>query len=99
MEPGRRKGEMNSAIRGRGSGLRYGPFGTSESSTILIGTAGAPMGNWPVTSEVCSSIALVTSGAVTVIPTVPGAVPLFIDSTCHFWSRNCSTNSTLSNVP
>ena len=29
-----------------------------------------------VTSEVCSSIVLVTSGAVTVVRIVPGAVPL-----------------------
>ena len=38
--------------------------------------AGAPMGNWQVTSDVCSSILLVTSGAVTIVPTVPGAVCL-----------------------
>ena len=66
-------------MRGSGSGLRHGPIGTSGSSTNLIGAAGAPMGNlahrW-VTSEVCSSIVLVTSGVVTVVPTVPGAVPL-----------------------
>ena len=29
-----------------------------------------------MTSEVCSSIVLVTSGTVTVVPRVPGAVPL-----------------------
>ena len=79
MEPGRGKGETNSGTRGSGSGLRHGPFGTSGSGIILIGAAGAPMGNlahrW-VTFEVCSSIVLVTSGAVTVVPTVPGAVPL-----------------------
>ena len=76
MEPGRGKGETNSGTRGSGSGLRHGPFGTSGSGTILIGAAGAPIGNWPLTSEVCSSIVLVTSGAVTRVPTVPGAVPL-----------------------
>ena len=72
-------GETNSGTRVSGSGLRHGPFGTSGSGTILIGAAGAPMGKlahqW-VTSEVCSSKVLVTSGAVTVVPTVPGAVPL-----------------------
>ena len=79
MEPGRAKGETNSGTRGTGSGLRHGPFGTSVRGTILIGAAGTPMGNlahrWG-TSEVCSSIVLVTSGAVTVLPTVTGAVPL-----------------------
>ena len=79
MEPGRGKGETNSRTRGSGTGLRPGPFGTSGSGTVLIGAAGAPMGNlahrW-VTSEVCSSIGLVTSGGVTVVPTVPGAEPL-----------------------
>ena len=79
MEPGRGKGETNSGTIGSGSGLRHDPFGTSVSGTILIGAAGAPMGNlahqW-VTSEVCSLILLVTSGAVTVVPTVSGAVPL-----------------------
>ena len=74
MEPGRGKCETN-------SGRRDGLIGTSGSGTILIGAAGAPMGNladrW-VTSEVCSSIVLVTSGAVTVISTVPGVVPLEI---------------------
>ena len=79
MESGKGKGETNSGTRGSGSGLRHGPFGTSGSGTILIGAAGAPMGNlahrW-VTSEVYSSIVLVTSGAVTVVPTVPGVVPL-----------------------
>ena len=77
MEPGR--GKENSGTRGSGSGLRHGLFGTSGSGTILIGAAGAPMGKlahrW-VTSEVSSSIVLVTSGAVTVVSTVPGAVPL-----------------------
>ena len=76
MEPGRGKSETNSGTRGSGSGLRRGPFGTSGSGTILIGAAGAPMGNWPMTSGVYSSI--VTSGAVTVVPIVPGAVPLAI---------------------
>ena len=76
MEPDRGKGETNSGTKRSGSGLRHDPFGTSGSDTILIGAAGAPVGNWPVTSEVCSSIVLVTSGAVTVVPTVPGAVPL-----------------------
>ena len=79
MEPGRGKVETNSGTRGSGSGLRHGPFGPSGSGIILISAAGAPMGNlahqW-VTSEVCSSIVLVTSGAVTVVPTVPWAVPL-----------------------
>ena len=79
MEPGRGKGETNSGTRGSGPGRRHGPFATSGSSNILIGAAGAPIGNlahrW-VTSEVCWSIVLVTSGAVTVVPTVPGAVPL-----------------------
>ena len=78
MEPGRGKGETNSGTRGSGYGLNHGPFGTSGSGTILFGAAGAPMGNlehrW-LTSEVCSSIVLVTSGAVTVVPTVSGAVP------------------------
>ena len=78
-EPGRGKDDTNSGTRGSGSGLRHGPFGTSGSATILIGAGGAPMGNlahrW-LTSEVCSLIVLVTSGAVTVIPTVPGALPL-----------------------
>ena len=78
MEPGRGKGETNSGTRGCGSGLRHGPFGTSGCGTILIGAACAPMGNWLVTSEVCSSIVLVISGAVTVVQTVPGAVPLEI---------------------
>ena len=78
MEPGRGKGETNSGTRGSGSGLRHGPFGTSGSGTILVGAAGAPIGNWPVTSEVCSSIVFVTSGAVTVVPILPGAVPLAI---------------------
>ena len=77
-------GETNSGTRGSGSGLRHGPFGTSVSGTILIGAAGAPIGNlahrW-VTSEVCSSIVFVTSGAITVVPTVPGAVP-FEQSPC-----------------
>ena len=76
MEPGRGKGSASSGTRGSGSGLRHGPFSTSGSGTILIGAAGAPIGNWPVTSEACSSIVLVASGAVTVVPTVPGAVPL-----------------------
>ena len=71
MEPGRGKGETNSGLRGSGSGLRHGPIGTSGSGTILIGVADAPIGNWPVTSEVCSSIVLVT-----LLPTVPGAMPL-----------------------
>ena len=75
---GRGKFETKSGKRGSGSGLRHGPFGTSRSSTILIGAAGAPMGNWPVTSKVCSLRVLVTSGAVTVVPTVPGAVTLDI---------------------
>ena len=74
MEPGREKGETNSGTSRSGSGLRHGPFVTSGSGTILTGAAGAPIGN--LTSEVCSSILLVTSGAVTVVPTVPGAVPL-----------------------
>ena len=79
MKPGRGKGETNSGTRGSGSGLINDPFGTSGSGTILIGAAGAPMGNLKhrlVTSDVCSSIVFVTSGAVTVVPTVPGAVPL-----------------------
>ena len=71
MEPGRGKGETKSCTRGSGSGLRHGPIGTSGSGTILIGAADAPIGNWPLTSEVCSSIVLATS-----LPTVPGAVPL-----------------------
>ena len=71
MEPGRGKGETNSGKRGSGPGLRHGPFGTLGSGTIIIGAAGAPIGNWPVTSEVCSSIVLFTS-----LLTVPGAVPL-----------------------
>ena len=51
----------------------------SGSGTSLIGAAGAPMGNLAhrcVTYEVCSSIVLVTSGAVTVVTTATGAVPL-----------------------
>ena len=71
MEPGRGKGETNSGTRGSGSGLRHGPIGTWGSGTILIDAADAPIGNWPVTSEVSSSIVFVTS-----LPTVPGAVPL-----------------------
>ena len=64
--------ERAKRTRGSGSGLRQGPFGTSGSGTILIGAAGAPIGNlahrW--------AIVLVTSGAVIVVPTVLGAVPL-----------------------
>ena len=66
---------MNSGTRGSGSGLRHDPFGTSGSGTILIGAAGAPIGNCPVTSEVCSLLVPVISGVVTVVPTVLGAVP------------------------
>ena len=73
MEPVRGKGETNSGTGGSVSGLRYGPFGIAGSGIILIGAAGAPIGNWPVTSELCSSIVLLTS-----LPTVPGAVPLEI---------------------
>ena len=76
MEPGTGKGEKNSGTRGSGSGIRHGPFGTSGSITIQIGAAGAPMGNWPLTSEVRSFIVPVTSGAVTAVQTVPGAEPL-----------------------
>ena len=74
MESGRAKGETNSGTRGSGSGLTHGPFDTSE-----IGSACAPIGNLAhrlMTSEVCSSIILVISGAVSVVTTVPGAVPL-----------------------
>ena len=63
-------GETNTGTRESGSGLRRSPFGTSGSGAILIATASAPTGNWPVFSELCSSIVLVTS-----LPTVPGAVP------------------------
>ena len=51
------------------------PFGTSGGSIILIGAAGAPTGNWPLSSEVCSLLVLVNSDAVTVVPTVPRGVP------------------------
>ena len=44
MEPGRGKGETKSGTRGKGSGLRLGPIGTSRSGTILIGAASALMG-------------------------------------------------------
>ena len=74
----RGKVEMNSGTKGSGSCLKHCPFGNSGSDNILIGAAGAPMGNWPLTSEVCSLIVLVTSGALTVVPTVPGAVSLEI---------------------
>ena len=43
---------MISRRRGSGSGFRHGLFGTSGSGFILIGAPGAPMSNWPVTSEV-----------------------------------------------
>ena len=69
---------MNSGTRGSESGLRHGPFSISGSGTILIGEAGAPIGKWPVTFEVCSLIVLLTSEAITVVPTVHGAVPLEI---------------------
>ena len=79
MKPCSGKGATNSGTIGSGSGIRHSPFGTSGSGTILIGAAGAPMGNladqW-LTSGEYSSIVLVTSGPVTVVPTVPGAVPL-----------------------
>ena len=61
MEPGRGKGEMNSGTRRSGYGLRHAPFGTSGSGTILIGAAGAPIGNWPVISEVFSLLEPVIS--------------------------------------
>ena len=67
---------MNSGTRGSESGLRHCPFGISGSDTILIGAAGAPISNWPVTFEVCSMIVLVTSAAITVVPTLSGAVPV-----------------------
>ena len=70
MDPGRGKCESNSGMIWSGSGLRHGPFGTSGGSTILIGAAGAPMGNWPLCSEVCSLLVLVNSEAVTVVPSV-----------------------------
>ena len=54
-----------------------GPFSISGSGTILVGAAGAPIGKWPVTFQVCSLIVLLTE-AKTVVPTVPGAVPLEI---------------------
>ena len=73
MEPGRGKGETNTDTRENGSGLRDSPFGTSGSGIILIGAAGAPISNWPVTSESCPLKVLVTS-----LPTVLGAVPLEI---------------------
>ena len=60
----------------RGSGLRHSSFGTSGSGTIVIGAAEAPMGNCSVTSEVGSLLVLVTSVAVTVVPTVTGDLPL-----------------------
>ena len=78
MEPGRGKGETNSGTRGSVFGLIH-----LGKCTILIGAAGAPMGNLAhqcVTFEVCSLIVLVTSRAVTVVPTVPEAVPLEISS-------------------
>ena len=76
MEPDRGKSETNPSMRGSESGLRRGPFGIS--GTIVIGAAGAPIGNWPLIFEVCSLIVVVTSGGITVVPTRPGAVPLEI---------------------
>ena len=69
---------MNSGKRESESGLRHGPFGISRSGTILTGAAGAPIGNWAVTFEVCSLLVLVSSRSITVVPTISGAVPLEI---------------------
>ena len=99
MEPDRGKCETNSGTRGRGSDLRHGPFGTSGSGIILICAAGAPIGKlvhrW-LTSEVCSSKVLVPSGAVTVVPTVPGAVPV---EQCTCWLIVLVTSGALTVVP
>ena len=62
---------MNSGTRGSGSGLRHGSLGISGNDTILIGAAGVPIGNLPVTSVVWSLLVLITSEAVTVVPSGP----------------------------
>ena len=65
--------------------------GTSRSVTILIGKAGAPMGNWPATFEVCFLSVLVILEAVPKVPAVPTVKQYASRFRRHLVSRRAKT--------